>query len=135
MCPGGGSFCPGDGVTYICEVTGTPEGNNAWILPDGTCACGRAPSDRISISQGPAGSCSSFSGDCGPFTAANAVTDGTVPCVVSTLSFTASAELHNSFIECINTNHIGTDVTTVGNATVLITGLSYSGHFCACMCV
>ena len=120
-CPGGGSFCPGDEVAYTCEVTGTLLGNNVWILPGGTC-------NRISIDQGPANSCSNSSGDCGPFTAANAVTDGTVLCVVSILSFTASPELRNSFIECINSNNIGTDVE-IGNATVLITGLSYSIHF------
>ena len=111
-------------MTYTCEVTGTPLGNSAWIFPGGTCS----PSDRISIDQGPADLCSNLSGDCGPFTAANAVTDGTVLCVVSILSFTASPELRNSFIECINSNNIGTDVE-IGNATVLITGLSYSIHF------
>ena len=115
-------------MTYTCEVTGTLLGNNAWILPGGTCS----PSDRISIDQGPADLCSNFSGACGPFTAANAVTDGTVLCVVSILSFTASPELRNSFIECINSNNIGTNVE-IGNATVLITGLSYSSHALVCM--
>ena len=41
---------------------------------------------------------------------------------MSTLSFIVNASMDNSFIECINTDTVGTDVK-VGNATVLITGL------------
>ena len=110
------AFCPGDEVTYTCNV-GTVMGATEWRLPDGTCG---SPS-TISLAQ--SGACSTLTGTCGPFSAANDGSDGT-NCLVSSLTVTASTDLNNTLIQCINVD-LSNNPTEVGSAVLIITGLVF----------
>ena len=112
VCPS--TFCPGDVVTYTCTL---PEvlGSTIWTLPDGHC-----DSDVIALAQ--ATGCSVSAGTCGPFEAVNQPADGAGQCLVSTLTVTASHNITNSLIQCMN-DPVGSPLPiVVGSATLLVAG-------------
>ena len=106
--------CPGDVVTYICDVTSVV-GSTVWRLPAGTCT---DTDDAIGLTQ--TTGCSAATGACGPFEAANQPDVGG-QCLVSTLTVTASLDISNSLIQCSNDPTPG-DAVLVGNATLLVAG-------------
>ena len=108
------AFCHGDEVTYTCDV-GTIMGVTEWNLPDGTCG---SPS-TIVLTQ--FGGCSTATGTCGPFSAANDGSDGT-NCLVSSLTVTASTDLNNTLIQCNNVDLMN-NPTQVGSTVLTIAGL------------
>ena len=110
------AFCPGDEVTYTCDV-GTVMGATEWRLPDDTCG---SPS-AIALIQ--FGACSTDDDTCGPFSAANDGSDGP-NCLVSSLTVTASTDLNNTLIQCINVD-LMSNPTVVGSTTLFITGLVF----------
>ena len=107
--------CPGDVVTYTCDVTAVM-GATVWWLPAGTCA---DTDDAIGLAQ-TTGCAGSTGITCGPFEAANQPAVGGV-CLVSTLTVTASHDISNSLIQCTNQPLVG-DPVPVGNTTLLVAG-------------
>ena len=103
-------------MTYTCDVA-TVMGSTVWRLPAGTC-----PENDDAIGLPHTTGCSTATGMCGPFEAANKPSVGG-ECSVSTLTVTASHNINNSHIECTNEppDPLG-NVVIVGDATLLVEG-------------
>ena len=109
------TVCPEDAVTYTCTVA-TVMGSTVWRLPTGTCT---DTDDAIGLTQ--TIGCSTATGMCVPFKAANQPADGAGQCLVSTLTVTASLNISNTLIQCTNQPPVG-DAVLVSNATLLVAG-------------
>ena len=102
------AFCPGDEVTYTCDV-GTAMGNTKWSLSEGNC------NDSGIIMSQKADKCASSKGVCGAFNATNTDQGAGQPCTVSMVTVDLSNVTNGTVIRCLN---VGLTSTGVGSATI-----------------
>ena len=104
-------FCPGDVVTYTCDV-GTAIGNTKWSFSEGNCI-----NDGVTLQQN-GDQCASSKGVCGAFNATNTEPEAGQSCTVSVVTVELSKVANGTVIKCLN---VGLNVASaeVGNATIL----------------
>ena len=103
------AFCPGDEVTYTCDV-GTAIGNTKWSFSEGNC------DDEFLILSQKADKCSSSKSSCGAFGVTNSDPGAGQPCTVSMFTVDVSKVANGTVIRCLNIGLSGK--TEIGSATI-----------------